>query len=44
MKLLRELTGRFHERPHYELDELEEMCEQTAFRLGVGEQWNRKYS
>ena len=31
MKLVRDLTGRFRERPHYELDELEEECEQTAF-------------
>ncbi len=31
MKLVRDLTGRFRERPHYELDELEEMCERTAF-------------
>jgi len=31
MKLVRDLTGRFRERPHYELDELEEECERTAF-------------
>ena len=31
MKLVRDITGRFRERPHYELDELEEECEQTAF-------------
>src|SRR5271156_2670743 len=31
MKLVRDTTGRFRERPHYELDELEEECERTAF-------------
>ena len=31
MKLVHDITGRFRERPHYELDELEEECEQTAF-------------
>ena len=31
MKLVRDTTGRFRERPHYELDELEEECERTVF-------------
>ena len=31
MKMVRDTTGRFRERPHYELNELEEECERTAF-------------
>jgi hypothetical protein len=29
MKLVPDRTGRFRQRPHYEIDELEQLCERT---------------